>query len=779
MKIRTPIILVLLTLTLNSCKNPLQESPAGNPFGISGSSEADLDQSLSTRTDLISGTPTESARQDILWSFRPTLLTTGVSFSVKGLPTWAKLDPQTGEISGTPGQVEKNENITLTAKKDNTYDIIGPFSINVIGDPLKTYAWHLKNTGQTAFSKSGGKPQEDINLSQTISQGVVGAGVKIAISDNGFDLTHEDLKDRVIANASKDYTKAYPWIGDPLPKDLVNSIAGHGTSVAGLIAASGWNSIGSRGVAPEAQFAGFLYVGSSQTTDISVDQATGPFDIFNYSYGTPSCTYVQVPWIVERQIRWGVQNLRSQKGAIYVKAAGNEFIGNLADCLFYLNGIPYFGNSNLDGRNALPELIVVGALNADGKPSSYSSPGSNIWISAPGGEYGKDTPAMITTDLPGCKNGFARTSNTKNTFEQGDQGNTDCKYTSTMNGTSSATPVTSGSIALLLSTKPDLTWRDVKYILAKTATRIQPQSGPTGHPSLFELENHIYQQGWVKNAAGVYFHNRFGFGRINIDAALAYAQNYKSELGDYIETVDPSSVWLYSKETYKDDNSGTFISIPDNNAEGITSTIDVLHDLKIESVQVELTITHSFLSDLGVELTSPSGTKSILMNINSYLIDAKLENARLLTNAFLDEMSQGTWKLKVVDGRKDYTGSIKQWKIKINGHIPTTLQDKTPPDPVTFISHAATTTVETETPVFSWGASPSSDVIRYEYSVGSAPGRSDRIPWRIAGNGNSYQAKNILFTFYKGNTYYVNIRAVDKAENKSAVVSSAGWLLSE
>ena len=45
-------------------------------------------------------------------------------------------------------------------------------------------------------------------------------------------------------------------------------------------------------------------------------------------------------------------------------------------------------NASMDGKNALPYNLVVGALNARGKRSSYSSAGSAIWVAAPGGEYG-------------------------------------------------------------------------------------------------------------------------------------------------------------------------------------------------------------------------------------------------------------------------------------------------------------------------------------------------------------------------------------------------------
>jgi|GEM_PF-4554811 len=439
MKITNSIILLVLTFFMSSCKNDQDQ----NTISLTNTQSTDTSENSTspqitpspslppTLADLIEETPVVIAQQDMPWSFRPKKLTTPLSFSAKGSLPWGRINPTTGELHGIPTEVRTYDNITVTAKKDNTYDVIGPLSIQVVGDSFKEQAWHLRNTGQSAFSASGGTAGEDINLTNTIAQGITGTGIKIAVSDNGVELNHEDLKDRVIANASRNYTlKASPWIGDPLPSDLSTSGAGHGTSVAGLIAASGWNSLGSRGVAPNAQFAGFQYIGSSQAVAFGVDQANGSFDIFNYSYGNSTCQFTPLPSIIREQFKWGVRNLRSGKGAIYVKAAGNEKWGNLGDCHPFGGGLPYWGNSNLDGNNSIPEVIIVGALDAKGKSSSYSSPGANVWISAPGGEFGKDSPAMITTDLSGCDHGFARTSNDRNTFEQGKSGNTDCNYTS-------------------------------------------------------------------------------------------------------------------------------------------------------------------------------------------------------------------------------------------------------------------------------------------------------------------------------------------------------------
>src|SRR5688500_18889268 len=60
-------------------------------------------------------------------------------------------------------------------------------------DPLASYAWHLKNTGQAAFSDAGGVSGEDINVTyvhETLD--ILGRGIKIAVSDSGTDIEHPD-----------------------------------------------------------------------------------------------------------------------------------------------------------------------------------------------------------------------------------------------------------------------------------------------------------------------------------------------------------------------------------------------------------------------------------------------------------------------------------------------------------------------------------------------------------------------------------------------------------
>ncbi|CAN5504812.1 S8 family peptidase [soil metagenome] len=535
-------------------------------------------------------------------------------------------------------------------------------------DPLMALAWHLSNSGQIDYAATAAVAGNDLNLASTWASGDYGSGVKVMVSDDGSESTHEDLAANFNPNkVSKDYTLPSPFLSyTSLPKGPEDN---HGTAVSGIIAAVGWNGVGSRGVAPKATYAiaAFLSSAATQSTASYVDQANGDFDVFSMSWGASQDSLYDADPSFEAQLKYGTTSLRAGRGANYVKAAGNDFY-------VFCNGSTTkycIGNSNFDPDNSNPYLIVVAALNAKGKSSSYSSPGSDLWISGFGGEYGSatttndkkgksaaDSPTIITTDRMGCTNGYAA-SNATSAFEKGaTPNNASCNYTSGFNGTSAATPTITGSVALMLSANPNLTWRDVRYILAKTATKIDVNIGDiTAHPLGLALPaGVIWEKGWVTNAAGFNFHNWYGFGRVNVDAAVAMAKNFVSPLGAYMNSAFA-------------DTTGTLaLAIPDNSASGVSSTMAVARSMKIESVRLKLFVTHPYVSDLQIQLTSPSGTQSILINMRSALDGIKnIQGEVLLTNAFFQENSAGTWTLKVIDGAPANAGTLTKWALDFSG----------------------------------------------------------------------------------------------------------------
>lgn len=527
------------------------------------------------------------------------------------------------------------------------------------GDPFLEYAWHLRNTGQKVFAAEAGVEGIDLNLVETWGSDISGRGIKILISDDGVEDSHEDLRDNFLTAAvSKDYSKTAPYLVTTAPPK--GNEDNHGTAVAGLVAAVGGNGVGSKGVAFNASIASasFLSSGSVASEAPLIDQASGDFDIFNMSWGSSQNNLTAPVTSFLAQLKAGVTNGRGGKGSLYIKAAGNDFfVGCHND-----EALKCVGSSNFDSDNITPYTILVAALDSQGYAASYSSIGSNIWISSFGGEEGEVAPAMVTTDRSTCSKGYSSSSVEGDlAFEKGQEGNDFCKYTVTFNGTSSAAPVMTGVVALMLQANPALTWRDVKYILAKTAVPIFYNTTDTmSHPISSEAAamppGAVWDRRWVLNSAGFKFHNWYGFGRADVDAAVAMAKDYTSELGDFVETA------------FTTNTRSPALAIPDFDAGGASDTMVVATDLKIESVQLKISATHADISQLALELTSPSGTKSYLVLMNNSLKGiTNFISDIFLTNAFYREPSAGTWTLKVIDGKSGTAGTLTNWSLQFTG----------------------------------------------------------------------------------------------------------------
>jgi subtilisin family serine protease len=559
------------------------------------------------------------------------------------------------------------------------------FSIALLQDPLAPEQWHLLNNGQTAFADVGGASGMDIKADGAFGQGFTGAGVTVAVVDTGLEIAHEDLAANVIPGGS------WNFISKTTDPTSTATDGDHGTSVAGLIAMAR-NSVGGIGVAPSAKLKGFNFLaietpfefqlldslGASGSSPNSLDVA-----IFNQSFGIDVAEAAPGDPTLESQYLAGVTNLRGGKGALYVKAGGNGFLAfddssvdppvPAACAQARALGVSC-ENVNFDPDNVLPYQIVVGAVNANGIRASYSSAGSALWVSAPGGEFGENAsllptgaagtvlvqPAMISADQSGCAIGFSTTTtNNGSNFNNGAAPNTSCNYWNGMNGTSSATPVVSGVIALMLEANPMLTWRDVKHILASTAQQID-----ASRPALMvtlpnpSAASYTAEPAWTTNAAGFHFHNWYGFGMVDANAAVTAAASYSTNLGTLTDTGFIAS-------------AAASQPIPDNSATGASSAIKVpanpVHF--VEAVQITVSVAHNAVGDLGIELVSPQGTRSVLKNIrDGFGTSDNLDGMVLLSNAFYGEDPKGTWVMTVVDGGALGTGTLKGWSIRIYGH---------------------------------------------------------------------------------------------------------------
>ena len=542
-------------------------------------------------------------------------------------------------------------------------------------DPLQPHQWNLQNTGQTAFAVAGGVPGEDLGMETTLAEGPAGQGVEIAVVDTGLEICHPDLRDNMAPGASHNFnTEAWPR---SVATDPFNPSASgdHGTSVAGLIAATAKNGIGIRGVAPDARIRGFNMLSAfdrGPDPTISLDSLgasksepdSSGVHIFNMSYGFLHGRQGNASRPFVEAIEHGVTDLRDGRGALYVKAAGNGFRVCFAlrrQHTFANREAPYRPNdalgcasANGDYNNNLPQLITVGGYNAHGKRASYSAAGANLWVSAPAGESGDLEPAMVTTDQAGQHRGADNNPGVIDLDAVPPDPHGD--YRSTFSGTSAATPNTSGAIALLLEAQPELTWRDVKHILARTARKIDPDIEPVriafgGKPA-------VLRHGWITNAAGYNFHNWYGFGAVSVDAAVEMAR-----------TIAPGNLGDRASMEFTHEGSA---AIPDNDGGGASQTLavsGVSESANIEAVELILRATHGFPSDLGVTLVSPSGTESIVNPIFNDSLTGDPGGFRdwsLLTNAFYGESANGDWTLRVIDAAPGDVGSLDGWTLKFS-----------------------------------------------------------------------------------------------------------------
>ena len=337
-------------------------------------------------------------------------------------------------------------------------------------DPWYGCQWHLSNTGQF----TGGASQ-DIDVESVWTSGNMGSGISIAVVDDGLEADHVDLVDNVIASRNHDYA-GQGGVYDPLDT--------HGTAVAGLIAARD-NAIGVRGVAPRASI--FAYNLVALGSSVSANEASAMYRsedaavtaISNNSWGSlPTGLPIPARATWERAVTRGVTEGYGGKGIVYVWAGGNGHENTRND-------------SNLDGRANYHAVIAACAVGYDDRRSSYSELGANLWVCAPSDSGTEGLPGITTTHIPD-------------------------RYRNDFGGTSAAAPIVSGVAALVRSANTNLTWRDVKLILAASAR--QNDAADAG-----------WEEGALKYASTTDrydFNHQYGFGMVDAAAAVALASGW-------------------------------------------------------------------------------------------------------------------------------------------------------------------------------------------------------------------------------------------------------------
>lgn len=283
------------------------------------------------------------------------------------------------------------------------------FSYNAIEfsyDPDVNRQWGLYNPDYEDI---------DISLSQAWSY-ATGRGIKVAIIDNGVDLTHQDLVDNI-----------YPLSYDTETKTSPSKVYGdHGTHCAGIVAAVRNNGIQVVGVAPDAKLMSVSTIlelrpglESKLANGINWAWKNGA-DVISCSWWCRKCE------LVEEAINDAVTKGREGKGCVFVKSAGNVS----EDYPTY--DISYPGDYSAD-------VLAISNMTKNGSIAYDSCYGPNLFVTAPGTD--------IWSTVPNNKIGKGR-------------------------GTSTACPHVAGVAALILERNPSLTAKKVREIIAKNTKKV-------------------------------------------------------------------------------------------------------------------------------------------------------------------------------------------------------------------------------------------------------------------------------------------------------------------
>lgn len=257
-------------------------------------------------------------------------------------------------------------------------------------DPHYRFEWWLPAVGAPeAWDHTWGAPE-----------------VIVAVIDTGIEHAHPDLAGRIVAGG-------YDFVDDDaVPEDA----DGHGTGVAGIVAATRENGIFGVGMAPDV---GIL--------PIRVLDGSGTGNTFDVAQG--------VRWAVDHgadviNLSLGTDEDDAELGLAIGYALANDVVVVAASG----NSYPALPRVQYPAR--APGVIAVGAVDSAYNVASFSNRGSELDLTAPG-------VSIYSTSRPSNAGYWT--------------------------GTSMASPIVAGTAALLLSREPDLTVAEVEQRLYATA----------------------------------------------------------------------------------------------------------------------------------------------------------------------------------------------------------------------------------------------------------------------------------------------------------------------
>jgi serine protease AprX len=384
------------------------------------------------------------------------------------------------------------------------------------------------------------------NVPSAWNAGLTGKGIGVAVIDSGINDNHPDLWDSTESHSRVVYHQDFTGTATSNSSGAEYDLYGHGTHVAGIIGGNGYLSSGNySGVATAVNLVDLRVLDSTGSgTDSNVIAAIqqaialqNKYNIqaINLSLGRGiAVSYTQDALCQAVESAW-------KAGIVVVVAAGNY--GRLS-----VDGSDGYGTITAPGND--PYVLTVGAMNSNGSSSqasevmtSYTSKGPTTYdhvvkpdIMAPGN-------AIVSLSAPGA----ALEAEYPTELVTGNDGNNDYF---TLSGTSMATPVVTGAVALLLQQNSNLTPDQVKALLMQSTYSAFPTSTVVSVPALSETFTEYYDLFSV------------GSGLLNMQSALSDNYLAPSNLG---AALSPSVVYNSS--------SGTVSLVDGNSSVSAHSTV--------------------------------------------------------------------------------------------------------------------------------------------------------------------------------------------------------------